>query len=51
MKVLTIVDRPGRPLFVGTHAANHHEVTLVHLSFDFYMPEAKSEYVIWRLGT
>ena len=50
VKVLTVVGQPGRPLFVGTHAANHHEVTLVHLDFDFYVLEAKSEYVIWRLG-
>jgi hypothetical protein len=29
-----------------TVAANHHEVTLVQLSFDFYMLEAKSEHLI-----
>lgn len=28
------------------HAANHHEVTLVQLSFDFYMIEAKRENLI-----
>ena len=31
-----IVDRrEGLPLSVSTHAANHHEVTLVQLSFEF----------------
>jgi IS5 family transposase len=34
------------PLAVSTHAANHHEVTLVQLSFDFYMIEAKPENLI-----
>jgi IS5 family transposase len=28
-----IVDRNGLPLAVSTHAANHHEVTLVQLTF------------------
>jgi transposase len=41
-----IVDRHGLPLAVSTHAANHHEVTLVQLSFDFYMIEAKPENLI-----
>jgi transposase len=36
----------GLPLSVSTHAANHHEVTLVQLSFDFYMLEAKPEHLI-----
>ncbi len=33
---------------VGTaaHAANHHEVTLVQLTFDFYMIEARPENLI-----
>src|SRR5690606_5728354 len=31
---------------VSTHAANHHEVTLVQLSFDFYMLQAKPENLI-----
>lgn len=31
------------PRAVTTHAANHHEVTLVQLTFDFYMIEAKPE--------
>lgn len=43
VKILAIVDRHGLPLSVRTHAANHHEVTLVQLSFDFYMLEAKPE--------
>jgi transposase len=37
VKIMGIVDRHGLPLAVSTHAANHHEVTLVQLSFDFYM--------------
>ena len=43
---MAIVDRHGLPLAVSTHAANHHEVTLVQLSFDFYMIEAKPENLI-----
>lgn len=46
MKILAIVDRHGLPLSVSTHAANHHEVTLVQLSFEFYMLEAKPEHFI-----
>jgi len=46
VKILAIVDRHGVPLSVSTHAANHHEVTLVQLSFDFYMLEAKPEHLI-----
>jgi hypothetical protein len=41
VKILAIVDRHGLLLSVSTHAANHHKVTLVQLSFDFYMLEAK----------
>ena len=41
-----IVDRNELPLAVCTHAANHHEVTLVQLTFDFYMIEAKPEKLI-----
>jgi hypothetical protein len=40
------VDRHGLPLSVSTHAANHHEVRLVQLCFDFYMIEAKPENLI-----
>jgi hypothetical protein len=36
----------GLPLSVRTHAANHHEVRLVQLCFDFYMIEAKPENLI-----
>jgi transposase len=46
LKRMAIVDRHGFPLAVSTHAANHHEVTLVQLSFDFYMIEAKPEDLI-----
>lgn len=46
VKILAILDRNGLPLSVSTHAANHHEVTLVQLSFDFYMIEAKPEKLI-----
>jgi len=46
VKIMAIVDRHGLPLSVSTHAANHHEVTLVQLSFDFYMIEAKPEHLI-----
>ena len=41
MKIMAIVDRHGLPLSVSTHAANHHEVRLVQLCFDFYLVEAK----------
>jgi transposase len=46
VKIMAIVDRHGLPLAVSTHAANHHEVTLVQLTFDFYMIEAKPENLI-----
>jgi IS5 family transposase len=46
VKILAIVDCHGLPLLVCTHAANHHEVTLVQLSFNFYMLEAKPEHLI-----
>jgi transposase len=46
VKIMAIVDRHGLPLAVSTHAANHHEVTLVQLSFDCYMIEAKPENLI-----
>ncbi|MDH4084337.1 MAG: transposase [Nitrospira sp.] len=35
VKILAIVDRHGFPLSASTHAANHHEVTVIQLSFDF----------------
>lgn len=46
VRIMAIVDRHGLPLSVSTHAANHHEVTLVQLSFDFYMIEAKPNNLI-----
>jgi transposase len=46
LKIMAIVDRHGLPLSVSTHAANHHEVRLVQLCFDFYMVEAKPENLI-----
>jgi transposase len=46
VKILAIVDRHGLPLSVSTHAANHHEVTVVQLRFDFYTLEAKPEHLI-----
>lgn len=46
VKIMSIVDRHGLPVAVSTHAANHHEVTLVQLSFDFYMIEANPENLI-----
>src|SRR5262249_47026656 len=46
MKIMAIVDRHGLPLSVSTHAANHQEVRLVQLCFDFYMIEAKPENLI-----
>src|SRR6266403_2556122 len=36
----------GLPLSVSTHAANHHEVRLVQLCFNFYMIEAKPENLV-----
>ena len=36
----------GQPLSFGTHAANHHEGTLVQLNFEFYMIEATPEHLI-----
>jgi transposase len=46
VKIMAIVERHGLPLAVSTHATNHHEVTLVQLSFDFYMIEAKPDNLI-----
>ena len=36
VKILAIVDRHGLPFSMHIHAANHHEATLVRLSFDLY---------------
>ena len=46
IKIMAIVDRHGLPLAVSTPAANHHEVTLVQLSLEFHMIEAKPENLI-----
>ena len=46
VKIMGLVDRHGLPLAVSTHAANHHEMTLVQLTFDFYMIEARPENLI-----
>jgi IS5 family transposase len=43
---MAIVNRRGLPLSVSTQAANHHEVRLVQLCFDFYMIQAKPENLI-----
>jgi hypothetical protein len=43
VKFIAIIDRHGLPLAVTTHEANHHEVTLVRLTFDFCIIEAKPE--------
>ena len=40
MKIMGVVDRRGLPLAVSAHAANHHEVKLVQLCFDFCVIEA-----------
>ena len=46
VKILAIVDRHGLLLSVSTHAANHHDIIWVQLSFDFYMLEARPEHLI-----
>ena len=46
MKIMAIVDRHVVATLGHTHAANHHEVRLVQLCFDFYMIEAKPENLI-----
>lgn len=46
VKIMAIVDRHGLPLAASTHAANHHEVTLVQLTLDLYMVEAKPEKLV-----
>jgi hypothetical protein len=38
------------PLSVSAHAANHHEVRLVQLCFDFYRIEARPENLIGNLA-
>ena len=46
VKIMAMVDRAGLPLSISSHAANHHEVKLVQLSFDFYMIEAMPDVLI-----
>jgi len=46
VKILAMIDRHGLPINISTHAANHREVILVQLSFDFYMLEATPEHPI-----
>ena len=46
VRVMGIVDGNGLPLSVSTHAANHHEVTLVQLTFDFYLIEDNPDNLI-----
>jgi hypothetical protein len=46
VKILAIVDRHGLPFSVSRHPAHHQEVTLVRLSVDFYVLEAKPEHLI-----
>src|SRR5215831_11179363 len=46
LKIMAIVDRHGLPLSVCSCAANHQEVRLVQLCFDFYMIEAKPENLV-----
>jgi hypothetical protein len=38
---MATVDRHGLPLTVTTHAAHDHEVTVIQLTFGFYMIEAR----------
>lgn len=46
VKIIAIADKHGLPLSVSKHAANHHKVTLVQLSLDFYMIKAKPDNLI-----
>lgn len=46
LKSKAIVDRHGLPLSVSTHAASHHEINLVQLSFNFYMIETTPDKLI-----
>ncbi len=46
VRVMGILDGNGLPLSVSTHAANHHEVTLVQLTFDFYLIEDQPDNLI-----
>jgi transposase len=46
VRIVAIVDRHGLQLAVNTRAANHHKVTLVQLSFKFYIVVAKPDNLI-----
>jgi hypothetical protein len=46
VNILVIVGRHEPILSASTHSVNYHEVTLVQLSFDFYMMAAKREPLI-----
>ncbi len=50
VKIMAVVGRAGLPLSVSTHAANHHDVKLVQLSFDFYIIEAVPDVLIGDRG-
>ena len=41
VNIIAIVDLHGPPPSVSTHGANHQELAVVQLCFDFYMIEAK----------
>ena len=41
VKIMGIMDRHGLSLSVSTHAANHHEVTLVQLIFTLLKPNLR----------
>ena len=43
VKTMAIVERDGPPHAVSTHAANHRNITLVQLSFEFFTIETKPE--------
>jgi hypothetical protein len=42
LKIMAIVDRHELPLSVSAHAANHHEVRLVQLCFDFLQDRSQA---------
>jgi transposase len=48
VKILAIVDRHGLPLSVSTHAANHHEVTLVPTQFQLLHAGSQARASHWR---
>lgn len=44
--IFAIVDRHGLSLSMSTNLANHYEVILVRLTFDFYLLEVQPEHFI-----